>query len=480
VQVAPLAAYGVGRFQKEVGHESSVIGVTLTGVQRDLSAQDPLSKQMNRSAYSGGADALLRVGNGTYGIRTFAGFSHVTGETSAISLVQRSSARYFQRPGAKSYHFDSTRTSLTGGVAYFGIDKISGKHWLGGFYSGLESPAFEINDIGRIGTSDGKTLGAYVDFRETTPGEHVQRYDASLSADTERNFDGDWQYRQYTFQSNTTFRNFWVFQVTAAHLDRAQDERLTRGGPSMGTGLFNYGIVLLGNSSASTRRWQARVYYGKDEWGAPINRISGLFSIRPTPQWQLSAEPNYLRSVNTQQYVATLSNGPAATYGKRYVFAYIDRTDFLTDFRLNYTLKPDVTLEMFLEPFAANGRYYRFGELPAPRARDLLRYGEQGTSIAQQADKSYVVTDPRFTGSDGKPYTFTLPFRDYNVRSILSNMVVRWEYRPGSTFYFVWQQNRNGSRPSGELVRLSDLFGGFNYVGTNFFAIKADFWIPAL
>ena len=111
---------------------------------------------------------------------------------------------------------------------------------------------------------------------------------------------------------------------------------------------------------------------------------------------------------------------------------------------------------------------------------EVLRYGEQGTSISQQSDKSYIVTDPRFTGTNGTPTTFTIPFPDFNVRSILSNMVVRWEYRPGSTLFFVWQQSRDGFEPNGELVRLGDLFGGFKSVGSNFFAIKANFWIPAL
>ena len=480
VEVAPVTGYGIGRFQKEFGHTASTIGLTLTGMQRDLSASDALSSVLNRAAYSGGVDLLLRLQGGAYQIRSFAGFSDVKGEPAAISIVQTGSAHYFQRPDATSYHFDDTRTSISGYDIYTGIDKIAGKHWLGGAYAGAESPGLDFNDVGRLGTADGQSSGGYVTYRETQPGKRLQRYDANLEIDTERNFDGDTQFLQYTAFGSSTFKNFWVLSMTGAYSVRAQDARLTRGGPSMGTGAFNYGIISLGNSSASTTRWQGRVYYGKDEWGAPTNRISGLLSIRPGPQWQLSAEPNYLRAVDPRQYVTSLSGGGTATYGKRYVFAYIDRSTFFTDIRLNYTLKPDVTLEMFLEPFAASGRYDRFGELSAARSRNILRYGEDGTTITQQADKSYVVTDSRFVGSDGKAAAFTLPFSDFNVRSILSNMVVRWEYRPGSTFFFVWQQNRQGFQPNGELVRLGDLFGGFKNVGSNFFAVKANFWIPAL
>jgi hypothetical protein len=476
VEVAPLTGYGVGRLQREFGKNGSVIGVTMAGMQRDLSADDALSSLLTRAAYSGGADLLYRLQDGSYQIRSFLGFSNVRGERPAISLIQKSSARYFQRPDARSYHFDSTLTSFSGGDFLVSIDKVTGKHWLGGAYYGGESPGLELNDVGRIGTSDGLVLGSYVTYRETVPGQRLRRYETSLSVDQEKNYDGDTQFRQYTWSASATFRNFWFLNLTAFHLDRAQDERLTRGGPSMGTPYNNVGIVQLGNSSASTKRWSARVYYGKDEYGAPVNRISGLVSIRPVPQWQFSAEPNYLRAVDTRQYVRTLSGGSAATYGSRYVFAYIDRSTFFTDFRLNYTLKPDVTLEVFLEPFAASGRYKRFGELTAGRSREILRYGQNGTTIQQQEDKSYQVTDSR----GAQPATFTLPFPDFNVRSVISNMVIRWEYRPGSTFFLVWQQNRDGFEPNGELVRLGDLFGGFKNVGTNFIALKANFWVPAL
>jgi hypothetical protein len=480
VQVAPLTGYGVGRLQKEFGKSASTIGLSLTGVQRDLSADDALSSLLTRAAYSGGADMLLRLRGGDYSIRSYAGFSNVRGETPAISLLQRSSVRYFQRPDAKSFHFDSTRTSMNGFAAFTGFDKNSGKHWLGGVYAGAESPGLELNDIGRLGTGDGKFGGGYITFRETQPGKRFRRYSLSGAMDTERNFDGDTQFLQYTLFGSATFKNFWVLNYTAGYLTRAQDERLTRGGPSMGYGWSDFGIISLGNSFASKTRWSARVYYGKDEFGSPTNRISGLFSMQPGPQWQLSLEPNYLRAVNSRQYVTTISGGGAQTYGRRYVFAFIDQSTFLTDIRLNYTLRPDLTLELFVEPFAASGRYYDFGELAASRSRDLRQYGLHATTIVQQPDKSYLVTDTEVLDAAGNPSTFKIPFRDFNVRSGLSNMVLRWEYRPGSTFFFVWQQNRQSFEPNGELVRLGDLFGGYSARGNNFFAIKANFWIPAL
>ena len=66
---------------------------------------------------------------------------------------------------------------------------------------------------------------------------------------------------------------------------------------------------------------------------------------------------------------------------------------------------------------------------------------------------------------------------DFNVRSFRSNVVVRWEWRPGSTFYLVWQQDRSGNRPIGR-AGLADVLDGFGATGDNFLAVKASYWLP--
>ncbi|MBC7791271.1 MAG: carbohydrate binding family 9 domain-containing protein [Anaerolineae bacterium] len=478
--VAPLTGYGVGRLQKEFGASASTVGLTLTGVQRDVSSDEPLGALLNRSAYSGGADVNWRIKGGEYAVDALVGFSHITGDSLAILNAQRSSARYFQRPDAKSYHLDPSRTRLSGANGFLGLSKNSGKHWLGSLNGGFESPGFELNDIGSLSTADGLSASAQIRYRETQPGKNLRSYGLSFTQENAWNFDHNREFSAIRTDANATFQNFWTLNFTGWHDFRGQNERLTRGGPLMATGYSNVGIIALTNSIAANTRWQARVYYGKDEFGALTNRISGLLSFRPGPRWQLSLQPNYLIAQNAQQYVTTLGGGREETYDRRYVFAYIDRSTFFTDIRLNYTFKPDISFELYAQPFAASGRYSDFGELSAPRRRLLRKYGQDGTTIEQQSDNSYLVTDSRVTDIDGNPSQFTLPFRDFNVRSIRSNMVLRWEYRPGSTLFFVWQQDREGGRAFGDRVRVSDLFDGFSEVGTNFFAIKATFWIPAL
>ena len=79
--------------------------------------------------------------------------------------------------------------------------------------------------------------------------------------------------------------------------------------------------------------------------------------------------------------------------------------------RANYTFKPDLSLEVYAQPFAASGRYYDFGELPAPRALELRYYGTDGTTATTNADGSITVTDALVPAAGGGPTTFTLPLR---------------------------------------------------------------------
>ena len=103
--------------------------------------------------------------------------------------------------------------------------------------------------------------------------------------------------------------------------------------------------------------------------------------MRPGPRWQLSAGPSYDRTTEAQQYVSTVADGRAETYGSRYVFAYIDRSTVSTELRVAFTIRPDVNVDVYAEPFAASGRYYDFGELLTPRTSERLRYGTAGTTI---------------------------------------------------------------------------------------------------
>jgi hypothetical protein len=489
--VAPQEFYGVARVSQQFGRNQSTIGAILTGVERRFDDRSPFAAIMNQRAVTGGSDFTLRFKGNTYRLDGWAGFSHVMGDSVQITRLQRSSARYFQRPDARSYHVDSSRTSLTGFVGGFEFSKNAGKHWLYGTNVSTESPEFEPNDIGRLSTADGVNAYGWLTYRETTPKSFYRNYSMTVDALEERNYDMDPQFHFVQLSGNLTFRNFWNLSVISWRDFHGLDSRLTRGGPQMGRPHFDVGIVSLSNASSAKTRWQGRVYYGKDGLGAITNRLSGLLAFRPSTQWDFSISPNFLRAQNAQQYVDTRDDGGPRTYGGRYIFGFLDQSVFTSVVRLNYAIKPDLTLEMYGEPFAISGSFDRFGELSQPRSRTLRRYGTDGTSFTRNADGSVSVTDNVIT-TGGSPTQFIIPFQDFNVRSWRSNMVLRWEYRPGSTLYVVWQQNRSAEVANGELVSFGSLVdpfrsrvGRFGYGDpsvlhemTNFFAIKLSYWMP--
>ena len=152
------------------------------------------------------------------------------------------------------------------------------------------------------------------------------------------------------------------------------------------------------------------------------------------------------------------------------MFAFIDRSTLATQFRLGLTVKPDMNLDVYAEPFAASGRYYDYGELAAPRSRERLLYGTNGTTMTRLPDGS------RTVGVDGT--TLSLRNRDFNTLSFRSNVVLRWEWRPGSTLYAVWQQSRSGTEVRGDYVGAGDMFRSLRATGTNFVIIKTSFWLP--
>ena len=359
---------------------------------------------------------------------------------------------------------------MTGWQVEINAEKQGGRHWLWDSQLVIESPDLERNDVGRLFSGDGVRTGAGVTYRETQPGSVFRGYRFTLSQDSEWTFGWDRQHTRLSARTDMTWNNFWTTSASTQVMLRAQDMRLTRGGPSMGTPLRWSASLNLDSPSSAQTRWNARTEYARDELGGWSAELEGGLTIQPVPQLQLSLQPSYERELNPHQYVATDTTGGALTYGSRYIFAFVDRTTLSTQTRVSLTLKPDLNLDVYAEPFAASGRYYGFGELRAARSRFLRSYGTEGTTVETLANGDLTVTD----GAD----TFLVPDRSFNMRSFRSTSVLRWEWRPGSTLYLVWQQDRSDETEVGYRVGPGDMFGSVSSVGDNFFAVKASFWLP--
>jgi hypothetical protein len=470
IRVAPTAMYGVGRVQQEFGRLGSTVSAQVASMHRNVKTGDPLANLLSRNALTYGADALLRFKGGEYELLWGALGTYVTGEPAAIEATQRAPEHYMQRPDQDYGKLDPTRTSLSGFTQTLNFNRVSGRHWLFGISTIYDTVAFEANQVGQMNGADGIQPGASITYRETQPGRIFRSYAITLRQSNEWNHGWNRQTGFIQSSTNVTWVNFWTSSVSVTRDFRAQDARLTRGGPLMGRpGGWNINASF-GNSATAQTRWTGSAGASENELGGQSRRVNGNFSFRPGPRWQLSVAPSYDRTTDAQQYVSTLNGGRQETFGSRYIFSYIERSTFATEFRMGFTLKPDVNLDIYAEPFAASGRYYDYGELLAPRSRERIRYGTADTSVDIEPDGDWVVT----TGNS----TFTLGNRDFNVRSFQSNVVLRWEWRPGSTMFLVWQQNRDAREILGTRVGLGDVFRSIRAPGSNIFLVKTSFWVP--
>ncbi|HEX2080336.1 MAG TPA: DUF5916 domain-containing protein [Longimicrobium sp.] len=470
-EVAPPAAYGVVAVQQELGRDRSTLGGSLTGVRRWMDGDDPLAALVPEQAVSGIIDGRLRWNGGQYDISAFAGYSHVTGDSLAILRLQRSPRRYFQRPDANHVEVDPSRTALGGLLLGINHSRMSGRHWLWDVDYTEQHPGLELNDVGQQGSADNRFFSGNIRYRETEPGRVFRYYEAGLYQEGTWNLDGVRNQFAYGLGTYAQLRNYWGIEAALIRIDRALSDDLTRGGPLMGTGAgWRIEAEVAGNPANRTR-WEIETNLQRDELGGWSTEASGSLSFRPGPRWELSIDPAWLRGVNARQYVTETGGGTGATFGRRYVFAFVERSELRAQVRLNYALSPDLTLETYAEPFASSGRFYDFGELRAARSRDLRTYGQDGTTIA---------ADPATGGwrvTDG-PAQFVIPNRDFDVRSFRSNAVLRWEWRPGSTLFVVWQQNRGRSEAEWSRLGPGDLFGSLTARGDNFLAVKATYWLP--
>jgi hypothetical protein len=470
IRVGPTTTYGVGRVQQEFGRLGSTVGAQASTLHRSFAAGDALADLLVRNAVTFGADTLLRFQGGTYEL-VWAGLgTHVTGTPRAIEAVQRAPEHYMQRPDKDYGELDPTRRSLSGYTQTMQFSRISGRHWLFSVSSIYDTVAFEANQVGQMNGADGIQPTGSITYRETRPGRLFRTYSIRVSQQNEWNHGWDRQTGTVGSTFNVTWLNFWTSSFGVTKLFRTEDARLTRGGPLMGTGNGWTMSASFGSAASAQTRWTGSTLIAENELGGMTRRASGTFSFRPGPRWQLSVSPFYERLVDAQQYVSTLGRGRAETYGNRYVFSHIERSTFSSEFRMGYTLRPDLNLDVYAEPFAASGRYYNYGELLAPASRDRLAYGSNGTSLQEQPNGDLVVT-----AGDS---TFTLRNRDFNIRSFQSNVVLRWEWRPGSTMYVVWQQNRDARDAVGARVGLGDVFRSIRAPGSNIFVVKTSFWLP--
>ncbi len=472
VPVDPLSNITALRLRRDLREGDSYIGMIATGVERDLS--DATFFILRDRAVTGGVDFLHRFANRTYSLQGWLGGSHIGGTPQAMQRAQYSSVRYYQRPDQDYVTFDPDRTSLAGYAGELAFRKIAGE-WLYGFEASMISPGFEMNDAGFQTIADIYSLTLGGTRRWVEPGRYFRSASLTLGGSERRNFGNLVFQRQISLRGNGQTVGFHSLRGSLRYELETLNPRTTRGGPAM-TNPANWGGNLWFNTDGRKRvsgglsvnfSGDAAGSYSVSAGPTLFGRGEGLFS------W--SIRPNFTKSRNAAFYVTQAEDEWArSTYGRRYVFAELEQSAIDVTIRMDLALTPRMTLQVYGQPFVATGDYENFMALRTPRSYDFIRYGEGAATIGRsQAYNSYTA-DADGAGPAG-PIRFGNP--DFRTRSFRSNVVLRWEYLPGSTLFLVWSQDRADWVRDPAFDGIGDLQRLFSDPMRNVFLIKASYWL---
>ncbi|MDQ8165798.1 MAG: DUF5916 domain-containing protein, partial [Gemmatimonadota bacterium] len=444
-RVEPATRYMVARMSRDFRRGRSGFGVLGTGTSRDL--DDPAFNALRSSAIGAGFNGFHRFGRDRFEVTGWGYFSAVSGSRAAISATQRSSVHYWQRPDADGYDFDSTLTSMTGAAGEFFVGRIGGSRLTWQVGGGLRTPGFEVNDVGFVSYTDVWYTSAQARYRVTRPGKLVRDWWVDASGVAAHTIGGQLMRPSAVLQGNLLFRNFWSFNGSVDRWNAQLWAWELRGGPGLRrSGYTNMNVSV---NSDSRRSWRVRGHARlqlNDELGGSTWTIDPSFMFRPTSRTNVTLTPLWTRNFPATQYVASAT----ATGGVReYVVGALDQTTASLTARVSYAVSPTVTLDVYAQPFVSGGTYDQFRRVVAPHASDVnLRYpliAPAAISYSSATSRYSVDTDGNGTAN----FSFANP--NFSARALRTNTVLRWEFRPGSTVYFVWAEARDDSavRPFG-------------------------------
>jgi len=478
--VEPLTNYFVGRLKKEFRGGATTFGGILTSATRRLE-DGALRDQLRTHAEAVGLDWRHTWRQREYSWMGSALVSNVSGSPTAIARTQESSAHYFQRPdrsvngdGLFGARYDPTATSLRGYGMYTRVAKDNGT-LLWEAMANVRSPGFEVNDLAYLDRADYTWVNGNIGGQWTIPTRWYRSIFTTIGGATEYNYDGDRTRAALQAFFQMEFLNYWRIRLMGMRNEPSLDDRLTRGGPVVKRAGSEVATVQLSTDARSPAVFdvQVQAVRGIGEHTHSVTFSPGL-ALKPATNVFIQLSPSYSRDQSGDQYLTAVED-PTATafYGSRYVFGYIETTTVSLTTRVNWTFTPNLTLQLFAQPFMASGDYSSFREFAEPRTLKKRVYGQDMGTITYDEESSDYTVDPDGDGA-AEPFTFHNP--DFTTGALRGTAVLRWEFRPGSTLFFVWTQERAGGDPVGEFDFGRARRAIFNQRPLNVFQVKATYW----
>ena len=414
--IEPRANYSVLRLQRDHADGRGDVGLMLTGVNRALDAG--ATPFLASGAYSAGLDFRRRFVGNNYELRSFIAASDVRGSAEMIAALQTNTVHAFQRPD-DDVTYDPTRTSMRGNAQRVSFSKFGGG--ITRFQSVYQrfSPGFETNDIGYQQRADQQMFRNWFALQFQKPTRFYRKAFFNFNAQERWTTDGLVLGNGLNHNLHVQLPSqWWVhFGVNANDLVPAYGDRDARGGPAIrhSKNASGWAGFESDDRKAVTYNFFGSWWKGDDGHSWSADGGPGV-NLRVSSRFSGSLSANYSRNVDNGQFYER--HGEIDSDTTHYTFARLDQTTVGLSARINVTATPNLSFQFYGQPYVSNGTYADWRELDQPRSADY---------------------DRRF-----KPYgTSKGIFDGFNYREFRSNAVLRYEYRPGSTLFVVWQQGRS-------------------------------------
>lgn len=465
--VSPLTNYTVARLKRDFGEGTTSVGLSATGVQRRL-AGTGLEGLLHDQAYTGGAQFETRWGKNAWQANLSLVGSYVHGSPEALTRTQRSQAHLFQRPDSR-LTVDPDQTGMAGLGFGWLAGKLGDTKWLRyGIGGDLRTPGLELNDVGFLRNANQMVTFYMVEIHDEAPGELLLNYTLNTDVFTVSNFEPMLIDVGWEMNGNAQLTNYWSVNADANWIRTPWQTGALRGGPmrlrwdpsASGSFFVNSDSrrrVQIGFGGSANRTWNQASLSGGADLGLTIQARSNI---------DLFVGPSWSRTDDAMQYV----DAPLDEAGRpHYVFARIDQTTLGVTTRLNWTFSPRLSLQAYAQPFVATGRYSAYKDIDDPGAR---RFEDRFTRL-QGAD--LIRTDGAYTATSGGTFTFGRP--DFSFAQLRSNVVLRWEYRPGSSVFAIWSHGQTHADDDGRFALGRGLRDLVREDAEDVVMLKANYWI---
>lgn len=450
--IEPTSNYAVVRATQDLRRGETGIGVIGTMVNRSL--DEWTSDNLRSSALVGGLDFRHRFHKGEYQLNASVVGSHVSGNPAAIDATQRSSVHFFQRLDAE-LDYDPTRTSLGGDAEQIRFAKFGGgKLRFETSYQRISS-GFEANDLGFLRRADWQSQATWAALQFNKPGPFFRRLGWNFNEEQQWTTKGLPLDRWVNSNVHFELPNSWWLHAggSLGGLGTVYCDRCARGGPALRTDSY---ISPWGGIQGDSR-WVVIPSVWLNGWRADGGR-SHAFSVSPSVDFRVSSRLtstlglSFSKNQDDRQWYGNTTDASGVTH---YNFAHLEQRTTSLQARVNFTATPTLTVQAYAEPFVSKGRYSNVRELADPRAVDYLARFRPASD----------------TGLAANPGGF-------NFKQFRSNLVLRWEYRPGSALFLVWQQGRQDSEAErGNRTLFGDLDRLFGAHPSNTFLVKLSYWL---